>query len=131
MVKIHGKITKLDEAENLVFGWASIIKDKAGNEIVDFQGDVISEVELEKMAYRFVLKSRKAGEMHDVIGVGNLVESIVFTKEKMLALGLNDGALPTGWWVGFKVDPSIFEKVKSGEYQMFSIGGDGVREERT
>lgn len=129
-MRITAEITKVQPDENLVFGWASIVEDVNGKEIVDFQGDVISEIELEKTAYDFVLTSRVAGEMHEVIGVGNLVESIVFTKEKQKALGLNKGGLPIGWWVGFKVDDDIFERIKSGEYQMFSIGGEGIREER-
>lgn len=127
---LRGEITKVKPDENLVFGWASIVADKNGKEIVDFQGDVISEDELEKAAYKFVLTSRKAGEMHETIGVGKLVESIVFTKEKQKALGLNEGALPIGWWIGFKVDDDIFQRIKDGEYQMFSIGGEGVQEER-
>jgi len=130
-MRFTGEILKLREDENLVFGWASIVADEDGEEIVDFQGDVISEDELERTAYDFVLTSRKAGEMHEVIGVGKLVESIVFTAEKQKALGLDPGTLPIGWWIGFKVDDDIFDKIKTGEYQMFSIGGEGIREERT
>jgi len=39
------------------------------------------------------------------------------------------------WWVGFKVNkseyPDIWEKIKKGEYSMFSIGGFAEREEVT
>ena len=121
-----GKITKLDKAENLVFGWASIIEDENGV-VKDLQGDIIRPEELEKSAYAYVLDARIAGEMHKVMGVGNLVESMVFTKQKIEALGLSDGSLPIGWWVGFKVDSDIFAKVESGEYTAFSIGGSGKR----
>lgn len=38
--------------------------------------------------------------------------------------------MPVGWWIGFRVtDDDVWEKVKSGEYSMFSIGGTAIREE--
>ena len=125
--KATGKIAKLDEEQRLVFGWASIIE-KDGKPVVDYQGDILSPEELENAAYNYILKSRQAGEMHEVIGVGKIVESIVFTEEKIKALGLKKGALPIGWWIGFKVEPEVYDKVKDGTYQMFSIGGKGIRE---
>ena len=128
--QFNAVITKLDEAQNLVFGWASVIENPDGSPVVDSQGDVLLPDELEKAAYKFVLEVRKAGEMHRTIeGVGQLVESVVMTKEKRAALGIQGG--PTGWWVGFKVSPEVFAKVKSGEYPAFSIGGKGTRKEIT
>lgn len=124
--KASGTIEKVDEDQRLVFGWASVIE-KNGEPVVDSQGDVIYPAELEKAAYDFVLFSRDAGEMHERIGVGKIVESMVFTKEKTKALGLSEGSLPVGWWVGFKVDAEVFAKIKSGEYKAFSIGGAGKR----
>lgn len=42
----------------------------------------------------------------------------------------SEGTLPEGWWIGFRVtDPDVWDKVKSGEYPMFSIEGEAVREE--
>lgn len=121
-------ITKIDEEKNLVFGFASVVENEDGTPVVDSQGDVLTPDELEKAAYKFVLEVRKAGEMHRRIeGVGELVESVVLTKAKRLAMGLTPGA--SGWWVGFKVAPEVFAKVKSGEYGGFSIGGRGVRKE--
>lgn len=32
-----------------------------------------------------------------------LIESMVFTKEKMQLLNIPEGTLPEGWWIGFKV----------------------------
>lgn len=121
-------IVKADADQNMVFGWASVIEKEDGTPIVDSQGDVLHADELEKAAYKFVLEVRKAGEMHRTIeGVGDLVESVVLTKAKREAMGIAPGA--SGWWVGFKVAPEIFAKVKSGEYGGFSIGGRGVRKE--
>ena len=121
-------IVKADADQNMVFGWASVIENEDGSPVVDSQGDVLRADELEKAAYKFVLEVRKAGEMHRrVEGVGELVESVVLTKAKREAMGIAPGA--SGWWVGFKVAPEIFAKVKSGEYGGFSIGGRGVRKE--
>lgn len=121
-------IVKADADQNMVFGWASVIENEDGSPVVDSQGDILMPDELEKSAYKFVLEVRKAGEMHRRIeGVGELVESVVLTKAKREAMGLAPGA--SGWWVGFKVAPEVFAKVKSGEYGGFSIGGRGVRKE--
>ena len=96
----------------------------------DFQGDMIDPETLEKAVYDYVEESRDGGEMYKRLGVATLIESIVFTKEKMSALGIPDGTIPEGWWVGFRVsDPDVWEKVKDGTYKMFSIEGTGERVE--
>ena len=54
--------------------------------------------------------------MHERGGEAVLIESVVFTEEKMKAMGIPAGTLPVGWWIGFKVlDEDVWEKVKSGE----------------
>ena len=73
---------------------------------------------------------REGGEMHIRGGVARLIESAVFTKEKMEAMGIPEGTLPTGWWIGFQVtDADVWEKVKDGTYSMFSIEGEAKRVE--
>jgi hypothetical protein len=73
---------------------------------------------------------REGGEMHERGGVATLVESVMFTKEKMALMGIPEGTVPEGWWIGFKVyDDDVWEKVKSGEYPMFSIEGEAIRRE--
>ena len=117
-----------DDDQRLVFGWASIIEDDAGDLIVDSQGDAIAPDELEKAAYDFMRDARKAGEMHATTdGVGHVVESMVLTKAKREAIGLPSG--PTGWWIGIRVSPEVFAKVKTGQYSAFSIGGHGQRKD--
>lgn len=120
-------ITKVGtDDERLVFGWASV-STEGGRLVTDVQGDQIEPSELEKAAYRYVLKSRQAGEMHvRKTGIGDLVESIVFTKAKQDALGIDLGR--EGWWVGFKIhDDEVWKAIKKGEYSAFSIGGRGTR----
>lgn len=122
-------ITKSDDDERLVFGWANVAVQVDGEQITDWQGDMIDPEELEKAAYNYVAEFGTAGEMHRRGGVGKVVESCVFTKEKAEALGIPSEILPEGWWVGFKIeDEEVWEKIKSGEYTMFSIGGEAVRE---
>lgn len=118
------EIIEKKEDQQLIFGWASVIEEK-GETIIDYEGDIISEVELEKAFYDFVLNARVAGEMHINKNAGRLVECIVFTKEKQKVLGIDLGKV--GAWVGFKVDKDVFAKVKDGTYKMFSIGGIGIR----
>lgn len=125
-IKFNAEIIEKKEDQRLVFGWASVIE-KDGETVVDSQGDTISEQELEKAFYDFVLNARAAGEMHVRKDAGTLVECIVFTKEKQKALGIDLGQV--GAWVGFKLDGNTFAKVKDGTYKMFSIGGTGVRED--
>lgn len=66
--------------------------------------------------------------MHERGGVAVLVESVVFTEEKMRAMGIPAGTVPVGWWIGFRVlDEEVWEKVKDGTYLMFSIEGEAER----
>lgn len=121
------KIKKIDEEKRLAFGWFSIIEE-AGEAVVDSEGDVIKAQDLEDAAYDFVLNARIAGENHLRKGVGHLVESMVFTKEKQETLGIDLGFI--GWWGGFFIsDDEVWKAVKSGEFEAFSIGGSGEREE--
>jgi hypothetical protein len=123
------KIIKSDDDQRLVFGWASVAVRPDGDQIIDYQGDAIDIGDLEQAAYDFVGKAGVAGEMHERVGVGTLVESMFFSKEKAAALGLPDGIVPDGgWWVGFHIDDDeVWQKIKDGEYSMFSIGGHGDR----
>lgn len=143
------QIAKLDEAQCLVFGFAnvSIAKSTAaaggGHDIFDLQSDSIPPEELEKGAYNHVLEFREADEMHEGRAIGRLVESMVFTPDKLAAfatdpvtkevnqsdLAVLKRLLPARWWVGYKLEKSSFAKVQSGEFHMFSIAGEADREE--
>jgi broad specificity phosphatase PhoE/cation transport regulator ChaB len=119
-------IIKADADRQLVFGWASI-SSVGGEMVVDKQEDIIPEDELETAAYDFVLYHRQQGDMHDRMGVGRLVESMMFTKQKQDALGIDLGLV--GWFVGFKVDDAgVWKRIKEGDLPEFSIGGKATRE---
>lgn len=130
VIKGRFKIAKSDDDKYLAFGWANVAIRADGEEIEDWQEDIIEPEELENAAYQYVLLYREGGEMHERGGAAVLVESVVFTEEKMQAMGIPAGTLPIGWWIGFKVtDEDVWEKVKDGTYPMFSIEGEAERVE--
>ncbi|MDR1688329.1 MAG: XkdF-like putative serine protease domain-containing protein [Clostridiales bacterium] len=123
------KIMKSDDDLRHVFGWASVAVRVTGEVIEDYQEDIIEIEELEQAVYGYVAEFGTAGEMHERGGVGRLIESVVFTKEKMAAIGIPEGILPQGWWIGFHIpDDDVWKKIKDGTYSMFSIEGTGTRE---
>lgn len=132
----HGEISKVDTDQHLAFGYASVVS-IGGVPVLDRQGDIISQQEIEKAAYDYVRNSRKGGDMHRRVPgmfgddqphhVSDLVESFVITDEKVAKMGLPDDT-PRGWWVGFKVhDEDTWQLVKKGERTGFSIHGVGRR----
>lgn len=128
VLKGRFKIMKSDDEKMLAFGWASVSMRVDGEVIEDWQKDIVEPEELEKAAYEFVLLYREGGEMHERGGAAVLIESVVFTEEKMQAMGIPVGTLPVGWWIGFKVlDEDVWEKVKDGTYSMLSIEGEAER----
>lgn len=124
------QILKSDDDKRLIFGWGSVAIDEHGEQLVDYQGDMIDPEELEEAAYEYVLNFRDTGEEHipSMRKKGKLVESVVLTREKQEAMGIPEGILPIGWWVGFKIhDPATWALIKSGKYRMFSIEGKAER----
>jgi len=128
IIKSRFNIMKSDNEKMLAFGWASVSMRVDGELIEDWQGDIIDPCELEDAAYEYVRLYGEGGEMHERGGVAVLIESVVFTEEKMQAMGIPAGTLPVGWWIGFKVlDEEVWEKVKDGTYSMLSIEGEAER----
>ena len=130
VIKGKFKIMKSDDDKMLAFGWANVSMRVDGELIEDWQGDIIEPEELEAAAYEYVRLYGDGGEMHERGGVAVLIESVVFTEEKMQVMGIPAGTLPIGWWIGFKVtDEDVWKKVKDGTYPMFSIEGEAERVE--
>lgn len=128
-LRAEGDIVKTDPDKRIVFGWAYVMQKADGTEVIDKSGDFLDEVEeLEKSAYDYVLKSRQSDADHTNVKGGEMVESIVFTPEKIEKMGLPAGSIPLGWWVGYKInDEPTWERVKKGELRAFSIHGSGTR----
>lgn len=123
-------ISKIDPEQRIAFGWASVAITKSGEVVIDRQQDMIDSIgELEVAVYDYVENSRDAGEMHLRKGIGALVESIVFTPEKIAALGLPPNSVPQGWWTGYRInDQAVWDGVKDGTYPMLSVHGVAKRE---
>lgn len=132
-----GELAKIDDDKKQVFGWAYQTHDAAGQVIVDKSGEFIDDTdELEAAAYSFVVKSRTGGVDHrknedmTPYKVGTMIESVVFTPEKIAKMGIPAGVVPSGWWVGFQVeDDQTWHDVKAGKKLAFSIQGKAVRKE--
>lgn len=126
----EGEIIKTDPSKQLVFGWAYVMQTKEGGQVIDKSGDFIDDIdELEKAAYGFVLESRQSDADHTNVSGGTMVESMIFTPEKIAKMGLPEGSVPLGWWVGFKIeDKDTWGRVERGELTKFSIHGKGVRQ---
>lgn len=125
-----GLISKVDKAKQNVFGWAYVVMDKDGEVVIDKSGDFIDDVEeIEKAAYDYVLRSRQSDADHTNVKSGEMIESIVFTPEKIEKMGIPAGVVPLGWWVGYHIDDKkTWERVEKGELRSFSIHGRGTRQ---
>lgn len=118
-------VAKLDEEQRCVYGWASVISE-GGQVVTDLQGDQIEVGDLVKAAHDFMLASREGGDMHEVVGIGKVVESMVLTPAIQQTLGIDLKKI--GWLIGMKIsDDGVWARAKSGELAAFSIGGSGAR----
>ena len=66
VIKGRVAIAKADDDKMLAFGWASVALTADGEEIEDWQNDIIEPEELENAAYNFVELYREGGEMHEM-----------------------------------------------------------------
>lgn len=132
-VEVFVTISKVDDEQQIVFGWGSVTSVN-GDPVVDYEGDIIQDSDLEKAVYDFMVVP-KHDEMHKRnVPDSNIVESLVVTDEKLVKMFPEVD--PTtivgkrGWWLGVKVnDPEVFAKHKDGTYTGFSIVGTARREE--
>ena len=122
---IASRILKVNEERRVAYGFFSVIEED-GEPVIDEQGDVIKEGVLLDAVHEFAIDSRAGRIMHRGHRIADVVESIVLTKDVQEALGIDLGMV--GWFGAMKFrDDEAWERVKSGEFQAFSIGGSGVR----
>ena len=114
------QIKKLDQEEQIVFG------EVYAPGFPDSQGDFSSAEQIKKMAYNFLRKgiTSNIDVNHSQIPSGSyVVESFIARKDDPIFI-------PGSWVIGVKVpDPAIWQMVKSGELNGFSLDGMGVRTE--
>lgn len=132
-----GDIMKLAPEKQQVFGWAYRTHKADGSLNEDRSGEFIDDPDvLEDAAYRYVLASRKGGTDHtraqdSVVQKSTMIESMVFTEDKIEKLGLPSGIIsPGSWWVGFAIEDSeVWKGFKEGRWTQFSIHGRGTKED--
>lgn len=119
-------IVKSDEELRVVYGWASVIEE-GGAAVIDRQGDAIAPDMLVKAAHDFMRHSRQSKAMHQGASVGEVVESIVLTRDVQDALGVAMDKV--GWYIAIKIyDDAVWHKIQQGAYRAFSIGGRAKRD---
>ena len=122
-------IVKSIPADNQIFGWASVSFADAV-QVEDMEGDMIDLVDLEKAAYNSLVtlaSGDAVNDTHDSPPFGRMIESMVFSPEKIEALGLPSD-FQQGWWVGLELPPDRYQSVISGDRLMFSIEGHAIKE---
>src|SRR5579864_2590413 len=94
-------ILKVDEAQQVVYGWAGRYTEPDGSPVVDLQGDVVDPDEIERASYDYVLNKRASGVMHEGKSVGQIVASLVTTPDVVKAFFPESaGKMPIGWIIG-------------------------------
>jgi hypothetical protein len=119
-------IAKVDEERRLVLAWANV-NTVAGRYVVDKQGDIIEDRELEEAVLDYSLNSRAAKAMH---AGGKVAEGVVFPMtdlvQKALGIDLGRGGAIGLWRV---TDDATWSDIKAGRLPALSLGGRAVREE--
>lgn len=119
------EVVKANEPDNQIFGWASVAFTSDG-QVEDKEGHSIDIADLEKAAYDFAFTDKAANDMHRSEPFGRMIESMMFTPDKLAALGFPTDK--TGWWVGMELPPDRFQSVISGSRPMLSIEGSATLE---
>lgn len=130
-IKMSEILIKSDE-NNLIFGWSYVRETKEGKQVIDHSGEFTKAEnfkDMELATYAYNLAYRQADRQHDLIPKGYLIESIVFTKEKMEKMGIPEGIVPESVWMGFYFpDDNDYQEIKKMEHPMFSMYGSVTKE---
>jgi hypothetical protein len=112
------QIKKLDHEEQVVFG------EVYAPSFPDSQGDFMTPDEIKKMAYNFLRK----GIASNIDVNHTQMPSGSYVVESFLAREGDPTFIPGSWVLGVKVpDQAVWQMVKSGELNGFSLDGIGVR----
>lgn len=142
------KLETFDDDRHIAFGMAYVaeVLDKASGEmvqVVDHSGEVVDDpAVLEEAGYVFALQYREGDEGHTEAVKAYLIESIVFTPDKLEKWATDpEGAVDqeklsvlkdtfgTSFWTGWYIpDDALWKKVRDGELGALSIGGLAQKE---
>ena len=112
------QIKKLDQEEQVVFG------EVYAPGFPNSQGDFMTPDEIKKMAYNFLRK----GIASNIDVNHSQTPSGSYVVESFLAREGDPTFIPGSWVLGVKVpDQTVWQMVKSGELNGFSLDGIGVR----
>ena len=132
IIKLEPETMIKDNKNNCIFGWGYLAIDKDGVQQIDHSGELVKEEnfeDLELAVYAYNLAFREADMQHDCIAKGYLVESMVFTKEKMKIMGIPDGILPQAVWLGFHFpNDDDYNEICKLDKPMFSLYGKATKE---
>ena len=124
-----------DDENNCIFGWGYVALRKDGSQVVDHSEDFVKPEnikDLEIGTYAFNLAYREGDIRHtslDTPPTGFLIESMVFTNEKMEKMRVPKGILPEGVWFGFYFpDDKDYQMIKAMKKPMFSLFGKVQRD---
>ena len=119
-VDFNAPIAKIDDEQKKVYG---IVLEP---DEVDTQGDTITAAEIEKAADGFIAKAGAIGLRHRKIAKGVTLTDSYVTQG---ATTLGKTKLKKGTWIiGIKIEnEAIWQGVKNGEYNGFSVGGFGKK----
>lgn len=95
--------------------------------MIDSQGDSMTPQDVEQAAHYYMENARVTGLRHKQKMPGAVLESYIAPAEFKLGKGM----VKKGDWVlSMRIDDeSVWEKVLSGEYRAFSVGGFGTRQD--
>jgi Putative phage serine protease XkdF len=127
-MRLAATVVEKREAEHEIFGWVVLSQKRDGSDLIDLQGDHVTLPDLEATVYEAMATGLHGGEMHQGDAEARIIESMVWTPEKAARLGIPEGVLPAGWWIGQRVGEETFQRVRIGDRLWFSIEGVGERE---
>lgn len=114
-------IAKRKDEDRLAFGWLYVTRRADGTRVIDHSQEFMHIDDLRPLAYQWVADSRKTRVMH-IEDAGTIVEMCVFDEDKKRALGIPEGIMPEGIWIGARIDnDDAWKGVRNGVFRMFSI----------
>lgn len=121
-LQAEGELLKADEEQRIVYG--IVLKP----DIPDAQGDVFSAREIERVAHRYLVKSRLLDWRHRE----TLPQTKTVPVESYIAptdLTINGKTVPKGAWVmaTHVPDDALWAEIKAGQIRAYSIRGFGMR----